>query len=413
MDNDVAHEIITIAAHRWDIPALIDLIADLEAAEPFRASIVDTELRELLRGSIEANLVLAKKFFGGMEKLDDGQLDRLRHYASALAMLRVPQDELMGSYRASLPAVWEHWSTAIVEVLDETNQPPSVQRSALVLGFQRMLELNGQVLSAVESSYQEQAEQLKRSGARVRLDTVRHILNDPEDALGEDLYPVLQYDLDAHHLAVTVLNVSESAAQRLSTVLRNATGAIHALTIRDSLSECVIWLARPSPWKRSIIDAVMSALKEWGGRAAVSDPACGVSGFRTAYDQLQQIAMVRRRWLQSPRVVTFSDVHLEALMLSSAADLRDFVRSELGSLADASLSAERMRDTLLAFYETGSYVGAAQVLHLHEHTVRNRIAKLESMLGHSVVERRLEVHLALRVHRVKDGPARRRVLRDE
>ena len=98
-----------------------------------------------------------------------------------------------------------------------------------------------------------------------------------------------------------------------------------------------------------------------------------------------------------PRVVTFGEVAPAAMMLGSAELLRAWVLTTLAGLATDDEHHARLRDTLLAFLQSGgSYKAAAELMMLHKNTVQYRIGKAEESLGRSA-ENRHDVELALRV----------------
>lgn len=79
---------------------------------------------------------------------------------------------------------------------------------------------------------------------------------------------------------------------------------------------------------------------------------------------------------------------------------RRFVEDELGPLAEANEQAARLRETLEASFRWGSHVTTAEKLFLHEHTVRNRLAKAAELLGRPLQERSTELQVALRMIRL-------------
>jgi DNA-binding PucR family transcriptional regulator len=64
------------------------------------------------------------------------------------------------------------------------------------------------------------------------------------------------------------------------------------------------------------------------------------------------------------------------------------------------VEAERLRETLEASFKCGSHVATAEYLQLHEHTVRNRLHKAEELLGRSLLDRRIEIQVALRIRKL-------------
>jgi PucR C-terminal helix-turn-helix domain len=102
-------------------------------------------------------------------------------------------------------------------------------------------------------------------------------------------------------------------------------------------------------------------------------------------------------WAWLPRAVAFSEVAPVAMMLGSADLLRAWVLATLAGLATDDEHHARLRDTLLAFLQSGgSYKTTAERLMLHKNTVQYRIRRAEESLGRQVSENQHDVELALR-----------------
>jgi DNA-binding PucR family transcriptional regulator len=85
-----------------------------------------------------------------------------------------------------------------------------------------------------------------------------------------------------------------------------------------------------------------------------------------------------------------------AMMLGSAELLRAWVFRTLADLATDDEHQARLRETLLAFLQSGgSYKATAEQLVLHKNTVQYRIRKAEESLGRPVGDGRHDVELAL------------------
>src|SRR5205823_13189860 len=115
---------------------------------------------------------------------------------------------------------------------------------------------------------------------------------------------------------------------------------------------------------------------------AFGDAAKGVAGFRLTHQQAVAAQAVALAAGSPPRAVTFSEVAPVAMMLGSSDLLRAWVLSTLGGLATHDETHARLRDTLLAFLQSGgSYKTTAERLMLHKNTVQYRIRKAEESLG--------------------------------
>jgi sugar diacid utilization regulator len=210
---------------------------------------------------------------------------------------------------------------------------------------------------------------------------------------------LLEYDLTAWHLAV-IVDEERSAIEAVAPALAAKAGTAAWIALELGPRTTSIWLGRSEPWESTDRQAVLDALRARGLRASVGDPAYGPEGLRETYRDVEAIERVRAAWGDAgPRLLTFADVQLETLLLTEPDDLTRFVHDELGRLAEQSEEMARLRETIVAWYETGSNVSAANALGLHEHTVRNRLRRAESLLGHALSTRRLELRSALRMLR--------------
>jgi PucR C-terminal helix-turn-helix domain len=130
---------------------------------------------------------------------------------------------------------------------------------------------------------------------------------------------------------------------------------------------------------------------------AFGDPARGTTGFRLTHQQaIATAAVAVAGRADGPRAVSFGQVAPVAMMLASRELLRPWVSGTLAELATDDEHHARLRDTLLAFLQSGgSYKATAQQLTLHKNTVQYRIHKAEASLGRPVGGNRQDVELAL------------------
>jgi sugar diacid utilization regulator len=215
---------------------------------------------------------------------------------------------------------------------------------------------------------------------------------------------ILDYPLNGTHVALLLPDVAEGAAIQLAAGLRTASWTRDVLVHAVDLSSSVIWLGRPAAWSVEARQSLVDHVTTLEVHASVSDPRGGPDGVRETWEQVLQIERVRAAWGpdHSPRLLRHSDVSLEVLLLRDASMARRFVEEELGPLAEPNEPATRLRETLEASFRWGSHVTTAEHLFLHEHTVRNRLAKAGELLGRPLQERRTELQVALRLVRLLD-----------
>jgi DNA-binding PucR family transcriptional regulator len=135
-----------------------------------------------------------------------------------------------------------------------------------------------------------------------------------------------------------------------------------------------------------------------GRRIAFGDTMSGPAGFRDSMKSARNAAKIQAMLSDAaPRVLWVDDVRIETLALNDPDGARGLVSSVLGTALERGLLTSRVHETLEAWLVTGSYVGAAAQLGVHEQTVRQRLHRLEEALGHSLHSQRTELHVALRI----------------
>lgn len=384
---------------------------DIEVAFPQHAH--DTEFRDHLRASARENLDVLQDLLCGRRALQDVRLREPLAFGAVQARLRIPQTALQRSYRVGFLVKWAAWSRALRAGAELAGVPRDEALSALERTAAVLWGYQDHVASQVAESYAVVDDALSRSRAHVRQGLVRQLLREDTASLPPSDLVTLDYDLTASHLVVLLPATPQGAAGQLLVGLRTATGVQAALVHPLGLSSTAVWLGATGAWSAGARAALREVLRRAGAEASVSSSSSGLPGFRTALAQATDVERVRQGWgrASAPPVLEHADVRLEVLLLGDPSGARSFVEAELGPLSAATVEAARLRDTLDASFQAGSHVAAAEQLQLHEHTVRNRLHKAEQLLGHPLQERRTELQVALRLHRLlaapQQGPAAR------
>ena len=362
----------------------------------------DEEFKERLRSSVRANAYALRSVIAGELDLKDVHLEEVLAFATVQAQLRIPQKSMQRSYRVSFFTMWEAWSRRLRQQIDEENIPLAEALEAQQLLTQTILGYQDFAASQVAETYTRDYEALNRSRAHMRRSLIRDVLRGEDDALSVSDVAVLSYEIASKHLVVLLPTIAEGAASQLAVGLRAAGKCQYSLVYPLNLSATAIWLGRISEWSDDELQAVVRALKTASVTASISEPHEGIDGFRLALRQAEDAERIRTAWApdSGPSVVRYGDVGLEILLLQNPGLARIFVQSELGPLAKDTAEASRLRETLEASFRFGSHVAAADFLQLHEHTVRNRLQKVEQQLGHSLHDRRTEIQVAARLLRL-------------
>lgn len=368
----------------------------------------DEEFKERLSSSVRANACALRSVIAGELELKDVHLEPVLAFATVQAQLRIPQKSMQRSYRVSFLTMWEAWTSRLREQIDADNIPLEEALEAQQLMTQTILGYQDFVASQVAETYTRDYEALNRSRAHMRRSLIRDVLRGEGDALSVSDVAVLSYEIASKHLVVLLPTIAEGAASQLAVGLRTAASCQYTLVYPLNLSATAIWLGRIADWTEEGMQAVVRALKTASVTASISEPHEGIDGFRLSLQQAEEAERIRMAWPQGsgPSVVRYGEVGLEILLLQNPELARAFVQSELGPLAKATTEALRLRETLEASFRFGSHVAAAEFLQLHEHTVRNRLQKVEQQLGHSLQERSTELQVAARLLRLLGDAAR-------
>lgn len=393
------------AVNEYPIDHLIDLVIARCSETAFPGHTHDTEFMARLRDSVTQNAYALRDVLVGRADLEKVALDRVLHFATVQAQLRIPQKSMQRSYRVSFFTQWEAWTEHVYRWIDHHQLSREDTAQILSQLTRGILSYQDHVASRVAETYTRDYEALNRSRAHVRRNLVREVLRGEGRELSASDMAILAYPLDGHHVAVALPHMAEGAASQLADGLRGAARAHQTLVYPLTLGSTVIWLCRLEPWSTESLHAVPEVLQKVGATASVSNPGSGIDGFVESLHQAEEAERVRAAWgkRSAPTVIQYADAGLEILLMQNDELARTFVKAELGPLAEDTTEAERLRETLDASFRFGSHVAAAQYLELHEHTVRNRLHKAEELLGHSLQERRTELQVAVRLVRLLGG----------
>lgn len=388
---------------RLDLQELQELVVrrDLEMAFPDRAT--NKQFVSALRASVEENLGLLRRVLNGSLPLDDVSVERPLVLGVLQAQLHIPQAAMQRSYRVGFSVMWEAWVTALVDGAPPT--PTSTDHALVeqVIELTRLIQ-DYQDRVAVQVAQRLSAEEhaLAASRTHVRYRLIQSVLADTEVLLSPADLTTIGYPFGLHHVAVQLPRTAEAAADRIATGLAEATGARHTLTLPRELTSCTVWVGRASAWTTEQRAALWECLTRLDVAATIGEPGSGLDGFRESWTQAEEAEVIRAALapeLATPRL-SYADVSLEVLLLRDRDRAARFVANELGELAKDNPNAARLRQTVAASYRLDSHVATAAYLHVHEHTVRNRLHKAEELLGHPLTVRSTEVQVALRLVRL-------------
>jgi hypothetical protein len=207
----------------------------------------------------------------------------------------------------------------------------------------------------------------------------------------------LGYRLDGSHVVVMFRQSDADPFRSLMATLSKHFPAADMLPAPTKAGGMLL-VRRSSRWGVESARVLRRALLVHAERASVGPARRNLEGLRESYRCAQELERARARAGASWQgVLWYSDVRLEMLLLRDIDRAEEFVREELGSLADEDPANVKLRVTVEAWFKTGSNIGTAAMLGVHEHTVRNRLRKAEETIGCPLSERSTELEVALRL----------------
>lgn len=381
-----------------DVRAMSGQVTRRIAEEVFPDRAADPEFVRVLGQSVHDNVQAVLDVIAGRLRITSAEPLGAIALMDVFAQLGEPTSSVERGYRIGQWEIWELWVAAAQREAD--GDPATLVE--LVLAPSRVLfEYIDSILSTVLARYEEQRRSLDRVLDHHRSRTLREILEGTRDLPPDEASAALRYDVLLTHRAVVVHSEDRAVVERAVERLRAALDASDALLHMENVSSWVLWLgrrARPGDAQLRTFRRELDALGLVGG---VGEPAPGIAGLRASYAQAREALRVQQALGGgAAQVAWFADVQLEALLIDSPERAQAFVALTLGPLTGDDERGVRLRETIAAWLEAGSHVGAAALLDVHEHTVRNRLRQAEDLLGITLPARRTELAVALRLHRV-------------
>jgi DNA-binding PucR family transcriptional regulator len=319
-------------------------------------------------------------------------------FARAQAEMRIAQTTLQRSYRVGFLRLWTLWSDQLVaegerRALDAPRLVEAIQTlGTLIFAFQDF------ALSAVADEYSVVNDALRVSRDHLRQALVSQLLSGTDHPLpARELFLTLRYDVADAHLGVQVATGDAKRLDRIVDVVRRRCAA-RSLDFETDDGRHVTWIGRPSSWPASQLEVLENELRAADIGALLSTAAIGLAGFRQTFTEIQRMRQVQELLgARAPTIVRYADVRLESMFAHDVEEARRFATAELGDLAADDPQMITLRETVRVWLDMSSNVAAAEVLGVHEQTVRYRLRRSEELLGRSLRDRRTETLIALRL----------------
>jgi len=362
----------------------------------------DQRTRELFDATVLDNVISALRAIStGGEDVAYAAPPVALDFARRLAQQGVPITAMLRAYRLGQAALVEHVLNAIAERGLSGADVAQASKALSAFGFSFIDTISEQVVAA----YQVERDAWLRQRNASRFAKVQSVLNG-KLVEGDDIEKALGFGLSRPHVGAVVWSDQEAAdeADRLGRLeryvaqLATALGAAPRAVLSVAPDDATVWAWIPAA--DIDIDDLAHRMDEHRGalRAAIGEPASGVSGFRLTHHQARQaqsLAMAADPADARPLLAS-SQLGPLALVASDADGVRAWVHNVLGGLAEDDENNARLRETVWAYLSSGSSPNtAAAELHLHKNTIQYRIRKAEEARGRPFEDGRLDVEVAL------------------
>jgi DNA-binding PucR family transcriptional regulator len=358
----------------------------------------DPESAETNRASTEASLrAVAAIIEQGADPQDIELPPQTVAYARAAVQRGVPLTALLRTYRLQHAVLWD----ILLPLIAERAEDRCELAEATALASAIMFAYVDEALVLAEQAYSAERERWARSAAATQADTIDAILaGRPVDA--RQASRRLRYELEREHVGVfawleAAPEDADPAAALEAAVAQVAVAASAASTLVRPLGLLATsaWLSAAAP--DALDDARLDIAAAPGVRVALGEPGSGAAGFRRTHEQAVHARRVATLAGRSPGSVTrYGRVALAALATADADQAAAFVRDELGKLAADDDTSRRLAATVRVYLdEHCSRSRAAKRLGLHENTISYRVRQAEEILGRSVEQDTLDLHVAL------------------
>jgi hypothetical protein len=279
-------------------------------------------------------------------------------------------------------------STLFGDFLAEEAERAGVPNSALRRLLGEQATLGDGLLAAVSAEHAREAEARPLSTADRQRECVKRML------AGELVdHSEIDYDFDAHHLA---LMVKGEGVEELMRGLASKLDRRLLAGRREDEPKWACWLGGRRRLSAEQALETLAAAVPSGMLVALGEPAEGLAGWRFSHFQAKAALPVAERLGQS--IVHYADVALLASILDDdllARSLRQLYLTPLEQTRDGGKAA---RETLRAYFAAERNVSStAAVLGVDRRTVSNRLRAVEELLGRPLKEVAADLEIALRL----------------
>lgn len=326
--------------------------------------------------------------------------DRLLTELSRTIRERVPDNISVDQALRCLRIAHAHFSQELFRFV-EAMLPAAQQAGAMRLISTELFEGMETLAATVAEKFAAERNRWFAGSAGERAALVNAILKgepvDPAKAMRR-----LGYELTLHHVALVLWQdelTPDGARELENTALRvlERLGCSSTLLMPAGSGRLWAWGGRASNQPVEPRRVTDLAAFPAGVHVASGLPGDGVAGFQRSHAQAITAERVGRITEPKPdRRYDYGELELVILLGGELDGAAEFVRRELGPLASNDKAMVALRETVRCLLDNERSVAAtAELMHVAKNTVVYRAKKAEQLLGRSLREDRLRLHLAL------------------
>lgn len=315
-----------------------------------------------------------------------GTLRILRYLAAA----EVPLVTVLRAYRHAHAYIWDAWA----EHVYDRNLPPSLLPGVLRYSTRCMFEyFDSGADNYVARHRQEFPTLTGGQGRRILVDNILsgHTIDIPR-ARRE-----LGYDLNGQHLGLVLAPLHDpSEATVAAQAFASFDPQMPVLVQPQADGSIWLWLASRQPLAEALLREI-EHLELHNVVVGMGEPGRGLEGFRQSHFQAEQALRVARlRSRTTARTIRYRDVEQLILLTADPIHAREFCLRRLGTLAERSDAASKVRATLRVYLDNDSNKArVAEIMNIHQKTVAYRLATAEEALGYSITGSAIDLAAAL------------------
>jgi hypothetical protein len=321
-----------------------------------------------------------------------GTQDLLRHTVAEGGDITA----LLRAYRYGHGLLWEVWSDHVAQRVTDAARLHDV----LAVSSKHIFTFVDRSCERLVSDYHD------RYGARSRpalspAETIRELLLDDTPMDETEISTALRCDIRGYHVALVLSPLAAGADVRAAAdTLANVAGAASVVTLPVGNGTLWSWLS----WPRRPDADRLKRVRDTPTRDVVvgmGEIGLGRIGFARSHQQARDADRVARL---NPNVcggvLRHREIELAGTLCFDLGRARQFAENRLATLINDDPITERLRETLLVYFDNGCRQSrAAEVLHVHPKTVSYRLTQAEELLGQPLTDNVLEVGAALVIAR--------------